>query len=97
MWESTFTLAGEKSCALKNVCAQCQKNSCLEMSLRPCQRSYCSSMTRFTKRGRMIVLQFSQTSSNLEPLSKKQLYNKGNTMMTNKGNAISSKHVNKGG
>lgn len=45
-----------KSCASKNACAQCQKNNCLEMSLRLCQKSCCSSVPRLTEKGRMVVL-----------------------------------------
>lgn len=45
-----------KNCASKNVCALCQKNNCLEMSPRLCQRSCCSSLPRLPKKGRMVVL-----------------------------------------
>lgn len=45
-----------KSCASKNVCAQCQENNCLEMSLRLCKRSCWSSVPGFTKKGGVVVL-----------------------------------------
>jgi len=69
MWESTLLWHEKKAVLIKMYQQSEPKEQLLGNVIEALPEKHWNSLPRFTKKGRTVDLQFSQTSSNLEPLS----------------------------